>query len=86
MKVLKFRTKNALFWYFWSGTFKNYCHTLNQCPQIFITTKFCAKIKILKYGTIMSYLVVLGINFENNIFIFEISTLEFVLLQSLLQK
>ena len=34
----------------------------------------------------MSYLVVLGINFENNIFIFQISTLEFVLLQSLLQK
>ena len=44
------------------------------------------KIKILKFGTKMSDLHIFGVEFENTIVIFEIYVLEFVLLQSLVQK
>ena len=44
------------------------------------------KIKILKFGTKMSDLHIFGVEFENTIVIFEICVLEFVLLQSLVQK
>ena len=30
MNFPKFGTKNALFWYFWFRTLKNYCHISNQ--------------------------------------------------------
>ena len=44
------------------------------------------KLKSLNLGSKMSYLVIFGLKFENNIFIFEISALEFVPLQSLVLK
>ena len=44
------------------------------------------KLKSLNLGSKMSYLGIFGLKFENNIFIFEISALEFVPLQSLVLK
>ena len=44
------------------------------------------KLKSLNLGSNMSYLGIFGLKFENNIFIFEISALEFVPLQSLVLK
>ena len=46
----KLRTKNTLL-SLWAGKFKNYCHICNQRPPIFLTAKFLAKIRILKFGT-----------------------------------
>ena len=36
-------------WVFWN--FKNYCHICNQHRLICLIAKFCAKIRILKFGT-----------------------------------
>ena len=43
--------KNALFGYFWTRTFKNYCHIWNQHPRICLVAKFCEKTKLPKSGT-----------------------------------
>ena len=51
IKIPKFGTKNALFWYFWTGILKKYYHNWNQCPWIFLIAKFGAKTKILIFGT-----------------------------------
>ena len=87
-KMPGFRTKNALFGYFWAGILKNYCHIWNQHRQIFLIAKFRGKTKMPKFRTKMAYLEIfeqkcliwkfLGWNFKYNIVIFEISTLEFV--------
>ena len=79
--MAKFGTKDALFGYFWprmpnSGIFgqefkKNYCHIWNYHPQICLIGKFHEKTK-------MCDLSIFGLEFENNIVIFEISTLEIV--------
>ena len=47
----KFGTKNALFEYLWAGTWKWYCHLLNQHPRIYLIAKFREIIKIPKVGT-----------------------------------
>ena len=78
--------QKCLIWVFWSNTFKkNCCHVWNQHPQIFLIAKFCEKTKTPKFGiknTIFGYfwlkilyLVIFGLEFEKNIFIFEISVL-----------
>ena len=51
MKISKFGTKSALFGYFWAKILKDYCHILNQHPQICIFAKFREKIKMPKLGT-----------------------------------
>ena len=66
-KFPKFGTKNALFGFIWGRILKNYCHISNQHPQICL---------ILEPK--MSYLGIFGLEFENNIVIFEYSTFEFV--------
>ena len=50
MKNNKFGTKNAVFGY-WARELKNYCHISNKCPPNYVTAKFRAKIRILKFGT-----------------------------------
>ena len=55
-KMPKFRTKNALFGYFWAGILKNYCYIWNQHRQIFLIAKFHGKTKMSKFGTKMAYL------------------------------
>ena len=47
---------------------KNYCQT----------AKFSGKIKMPEFGTKMLYLGVFGLEMENNVVIFEISTFKFV--------
>ena len=71
----KYKTKSALFGYFRVRILKNYCHTWNQHLRISVIVKFCEETKMAKFGTKMGFL---GLEFENNIVIFEINTLEFV--------
>ena len=87
-RMSKFGTKNALFAYFWVGILKQYCHISNQHFRICLIATFAEKQKCLNLGPKMSYWVFLkkkmpylgifGLEFENNIVIFEISTLKFV--------
>ena len=49
--MLKFGTKNALFWSFWSGNGKEYCHISNQHPKICRISKFSVKIRMAKFET-----------------------------------
>ena len=51
IKLLTFRTKNALFGYFWFGIRKIDCHIGNKHPPICLIANFDAKIKILKFRT-----------------------------------
>ena len=95
----KFRTKNALFCYFWARIVRildcQNCQILKQHHQIFLITKFREIMKMPEFGTKsalfgyfwlkMSYLCIFRLEFEKNIAIFDISVLEFVLLQSLVQ-
>ena len=53
-------TKNASFVCFC----KKYCHISNQCPQIFVTAKFGAKKKVLKFGIKNNFFGVMGSSFE----------------------
>ena len=50
------------------------------------TAQFHEKIKMPKFGTKNACLGIFGLEFENNIIIFEISTMEFVLLGNFLKK
>ena len=86
IKILKFSTKNAWCGYFWARILKNYCHIWNQHPRICLIAKFHEKWKCLNLGPKMPYLGIFGLEFEKNIVIYEISVLEFVLLQSLVQN
>ena len=51
MQIFKFVTKNALFGIFWTGILKNFCHILNEHPQICLILKFPARIKMPKFET-----------------------------------
>ena len=86
IRILKFGTKNCLILVFWAAILKSHCHISNQHPRICLVAKFRAKIKILKFETKKSDFRIVGLEFENVIVIFEISFLEFSLLQSLVQK
>ena len=77
-KMPKFVTKNALFRYFGARILTNYCYIWNQHSRICRTAKFKEKQKCLILGPKMSYLGIFRLEFENNIVIFEIATLEFV--------
>ena len=69
-------TKNALFGSL-AGMLKTYCHISNKSPPNCLIAKLRTKISCLS---------VLSSNFEKTIVIFEISTLQFVLLESFVQK
>ena len=77
MKRPKFETKKSLFRYFWARILKN---IWNQHLQISVIVRLCEKKKKkrINLGPKMSDLDIFGLEFENNIVIFEISTLEFV--------
>ena len=74
----KLGTKDALFGYFWAEIRKQYCHIRKQHPRICLIAKFCEIMKMLKLGPKIPYLGIFGMEFENNIVIFDISTLKFV--------
>ena len=82
---LKFRTK---FGYFGAGTRKKplYCDILHQHPQILPNTKFCPKIKILKFGTKIVLIGYFELEFQKTNVEFEISILEFINMQSFIQN
>ena len=65
---------------------KDYCHIWNQHPQICQTAKFLEKMKMSKFGTKNALFGIFWLEFENNILIFEISTLNFIKLQNFLEK
>ena len=77
-KNFKVRTKNTFFGYFWATILKNYCHIWNRHPQICEFAKFCKKTMMSKFGTKNALFETFGLDFLKNIFIFEISTFEFV--------
>ena len=77
LKILRFRTKNALFREFWTGIRKSYCHMGNQRPRISLRETFGAKRKSLNLGSKMADLGILRLDVEKNIVIFEISTFQF---------
>ena len=73
----KFETKTAWLICFGAGIWKQYCHISNQHLRICLTAKFRGNKKCLNLGPNMPDLGVFGLEFENNIALFEISTLEF---------
>ena len=81
------KTKIVLFGYFWTGTRKSYYivvflhHTLK-----FFQTKFCPNIKILKFATKIVLIGYFGQEFQKTNPEFKISILEFVNMQSFIQK
>ena len=77
MEMPKFGTKSALFGYFLARIFRNCCRIWNQHLQICLYAKFYKKSKMPEFGTKMPYLGIFGLEFENNVLIFKISTLEF---------
>ena len=78
-KILKFRTKIALFGYILARIWKSHCHIWKQHLWIFLKAKLCAKNnKSLNLGPIMSYFGVFWLEFDNNIVTFEISALKYV--------
>ena len=70
----------------WPGMLKNYYHICNQCPPICLIAKFCATIRIPELGTKNALFGCFGQQFRKTIAIFATRALEFVLLQSLVQK
>ena len=65
---------------------KNYCNISNQRPPNCLIAKFRAKIRILKFRTKNTLFGCFGQQFWKTTVIFEVSTLEFALLQSFVQK
>ena len=71
----------------WTGMMKNYCHICNQRPSIYLTAKFCTKIRIVKFGTKNTLFGCFAQKFWKTIVIFEISAaLQVDLLQNLCKK
>ena len=65
-KILKVRTKVALFGYFWAGIWENHGHIWNEHPQKFLKAKLSAKKKkTLKLWPKMPYLSNFGLEFES---------------------
>ena len=87
-KLFKFRTKFFLFWVFlgWKPKKLLYCDILQKQPQIFPSTRFSSKIKILKFGTKIAVIGYFGLEFQKTNVVFEISILEFVNLQRFIQN
>ena len=66
--------KATLLWFFYISTLE------------FFQTKFCPKIKILKLGTKLVLIGYFGLEFQKTNVEFEMSILEFVNMQSFIQK
>ena len=66
--------KATVLWFFYISTLK------------FFQTKFCQKIKILKFGTKIVLIESFGLEFQKTNVELKISILEFVNMQSLIQK
>ena len=85
-KILKLRTKNEL----WNQMWKNCVIIKTSALEFFqlqaMKSEKRKKEKLKNLELKMLYLSIFGLKFEKNIAIFEISILEFALLQSLLQK
>ena len=89
-------TKNALFGYFCTRVFKNYCYIWNQYLRICLIAKFCEETKVPKFGTKNTLLgcfwqksliwVFLGENFKKTFVIFENSSLKLIYLQNFTEK
>ena len=62
------------------------CGILHQHPQILPNTAFRPKIKILKFGTKIALIGYFGLEFQKTSVVFEISILEFLKMQSFIQK
>ena len=77
-------TKVVLFGYFWAGTRKSYLFYISTLK--FFQTKFCPKIKIFKFGTKIVLIGYFGLEFQKTNVEFQISILEFVKMQSFIQK
>ena len=71
MKMPKLGTKNVLFGYFSIAIWKKYCLTWNQSSWICLAAKFGANLKTF-LGPKISDLGIFGLEFENDIVIFEI--------------
>ena len=66
---------------------KNFCHIWNQYPRICLISKFLKKTKKhVNLGSQMPYFGFFSSNFWKTTVIFEISSLEFALLESFVQK
>ena len=76
--MIKLGTKNGLSGYFWARISKNYCSIGNQHLRICLIANSGKKQKCLNLGAKIFYLGIFGLEYENNIVIFEISTFEFV--------
>ena len=95
-KMPNFGTKNALFGYFCTRVFKNYCYIWNQYLRICLIAKFCEETKVPKFGTKNTLLgcfwqkrliwVFLGENFKKTFVIFENSSLKLIYLQNFTEK
>ena len=70
----------------WNSKKQLYCDILHQHPQIFPNKKFPPKIKILKFGTKISFIWYFGLEFPIINVVFEISILEFVNIQRFIQR
>ena len=77
-KMFKFGTESALFGYFWEWILKSFFHIWNQHLRISVTVKFCEETKWHNLEPKMPDLGIVRLEFENNIIIFEISTLYLV--------
>ena len=82
-KILTFRTKIALFRYFWTGIWKEkHCYIWSQHPQIIPEAELYTpqKIKILKFRTNNTYVskFELELKKKKTVVIFEISASKFV--------
>ena len=73
LKILKI----ARFSYFGAGIWKYCCHIWNQVSQFVLLQSLVQKYKSLNLGPKMPDLGIFGLEFENDIAIFEISMLEF---------
>ena len=81
--------QNCLIWVFldWNSKKLLHCSTLHQHPQIFLNIKFQPKIKIYKFGTKTTLINwVFSGEITKTYVVYEISFLEFVNMQSFIQK
>ena len=67
----------------WAGIWKNYCFICHQIPPIYLMAKFHGKIRIHKFGTKNALFGCFGQQFWKSITIFEISAIEFALVQKI---
>ena len=86
-KIFKFGVKNALFGYFGARISNSYFHIWNQFPPICLIRDFCRKTKMSKFGSKNAMFGYSCTKIKKKSFVaFEISTLEFVLLQNFSKK